>query len=154
MVAHGCQSGKPLPVCRFYKQSTRCVSPVFGAVGVSRSLNEHTTLSVIEDIAEYKKNGYIYRLDELLNAKKTSEEFILTHRLFLSDRTDKVIKPDFLKLFYPGRWFYDILKALDYFQYAKVGYDHRMKEAIEVILRKNERGFMEITIKTSGTNTF
>lgn len=128
-----------------------CLSNTAGAMHSSL----HTTLSVLEGIAEYQKNGYTYRLAELLDAKKTSEEFILMHRLFLSDRTGKVIKPDFLKLFYPGRWFYDILKALDYFQHAKVDYDHRMKEAIEVILRKRTKeGLWKLPSKHPGQTHF
>ena len=102
-----------------------------------------------------QKNGYTYRLEELLDAKKTSEEFILRHHLFLSDRTGKIIKPDFLKLYYPGRWFYDILKALDYFQFAKVDYDHRMKEAFEIILKKKTKeGLWKLPSKHPGQTHF
>ncbi|MCA6381231.1 MAG: hypothetical protein IM606_16750 [Cytophagales bacterium] len=96
----------------------------------------HTTLSVLEGILEFQKNGYTYRLRELLKAKKESHEFILMHQLFRSDKTGEVIDPNFLKLAYPGRWRYDILKAMDYFQSARVSYDKRMDEALEVILRK------------------
>ncbi|UCH66235.1 MAG: hypothetical protein JSW63_03635 [Ignavibacterium sp.] len=96
----------------------------------------HSSLSVLEGITEYENNGFKYRLDELLEAKKSSIEFILTHKLFISDRTGEVINKDFLKLSFPGRWHYDILRALDYFQYAKVDYDERMQDAIEILLKK------------------
>jgi hypothetical protein len=96
----------------------------------------HTTLSVLEGIHEYEKNGYDYRLPELLKARRTSEEFILMHHLFRSDKTGAVINDSFLKLNYPCRWYYDILKALDYFQSAKVSYDPRMADALEVIIEK------------------
>ena len=39
-------------------------------------------------------------------------------------------------LSYPSRWKYDILRALDYFQLAKIRYDDRMNSAIEVLLKK------------------
>ncbi|MFN7602586.1 MAG: hypothetical protein ACK5R0_14435 [Bacteroidota bacterium] len=96
----------------------------------------HSTLSVLEGISEYERNGYSYRLNELKNAKLKSQEFILMHRLFRSDRTGDVINPNFLKLYYPSRWYYDILKALDYFRVSKVKYDKRMDDAINVILEK------------------
>ena len=50
----------------------------------------HSTLSVLEGITEYEKNGYDYRLDELKKAKSSSVEFMLLHQLFLSDRTGEV----------------------------------------------------------------
>jgi len=99
----------------------------------------HSTLSVLEGIFEYKRNGYYHRLKELKKVKRESEEFILMHRLFKSDRTGEIIKPSFLKFCYPPRWRYDILKAMDYFQLAKVNFDPRMEEAIEVIQNKRNK---------------
>jgi len=99
----------------------------------------HSTLSVLEGILEYKSNGYSYRLNELEKAQVESQEFILMHKLFRSDKTGKIINPNFLKLCYPPRWYYDILKAMDYFQFAKVKYDNRMDEAIEIILDKRTK---------------
>lgn len=98
----------------------------------------HSTLSVLEGIVEYKKNGYGYRLGELEKAQAESEGFILMHELFRSDKTGKTIHPNFLKLYYPSRWYYDILKALDCFQYAGVKYDPRMEPAIQKLLGKTE----------------
>lgn len=99
----------------------------------------HSTLSVLEGITEYELNGYKYRLTELRNTKKSSIEFILMHRLFLSDRTGKIINKDFLKLSYPCRWRYDILRALDYFQHSKTKWDKRMKPAIDLLLKKRNK---------------
>ena len=99
----------------------------------------HTTISVLEAISEYEKNGYKYRLDELKRAKETAQEFILLHRLFRSDRTNQVINPEFLKFHYPYRWHYDILRAMDYFQCAQKKYDPRMDEAFQIILSKKTR---------------
>ena len=96
----------------------------------------HTTISVLEGILEYEKNGYTYRLDDLLKMRPGAHEFILMHRLFRSDKTGKVIHPGFLKLCYPGRWHYDILRALDYFQSAGVKFDLRMHDAMEILISK------------------
>ncbi len=96
----------------------------------------HSTLSVLEGILEYTRNGYRYRVDELTQAALEAQEFILMHRLFRSDHTGKIIHSNFLKLPYPSRWYYDILKAMDYFQNANSPYDPRMQDAIEVILSK------------------
>jgi len=115
----------------------------------------HTTLSVIEGILEYQKNGYTYRGDELNNAKLASQEFILMHKLFRSDKTGNIINPNFLKLRYPGRWYYDILRALDYFRLAEVKYDSRMSEAIEIILSKRTKdGYWKLASKHPGQSHF
>lgn len=111
----------------------------------------HSTLSVLEGITEYEKNGYQYRLDELKLVKASSIEFILQHQLFLSDRTGEIIRKDFLKLTYPDRWKYNILRALDYFQYEGVKWDPRMQPAIDVLFKKrNKNGTWNVQAKHAG----
>lgn len=111
----------------------------------------HTTLSVLEGIAEYEKNGYTYRLPQLKKAQKNSEEFLLIHRLFLSDRTGEIINKKWLKMPYPRRWYYDVLSALDYFQYARVEFDDQLQPAIEVVLKKrNKNGTWNLNAKYPG----
>lgn len=115
----------------------------------------HSTLSVLEGIFEYEQNGYKYRLEELMKIKNESLEFVLIHHLFRSDKTGEIINTNFLKFPYPGRWYYDILKALDYFQLANVKYDHRMKEAIELILKKRTKdGLWKLASKHPGQTHF
>jgi len=99
----------------------------------------HTTISMLEGITEYEYNGYTYRLKELKEAQQSSIEFILAHQLFKSDKTGKIIRNDFLRLTYPSRWRYDILRALDYFQYSKTPWDERMQPAIDIILGKRNK---------------
>ncbi|MBU4331156.1 MAG: hypothetical protein KKB53_11750, partial [Acidobacteria bacterium] len=96
----------------------------------------HTTLSVAEGLWEYRKNGFTYRLEEAKRMEEKAREFMLRHRLFRSDKTGKIIRPGFLRLSYPPRWFYDILRALDYFQSAGVSYDLRMQDAMDVLIKK------------------
>jgi len=99
----------------------------------------HTTISVLEGLFEFQKSGYTYRLEDVKNAKASAEEFILLHQFFLSDRTGKIINAEFLKLRYPSRWKYDILRALDYFQYAGHEWDERMEPAIVVLKDKRKK---------------
>ena len=96
----------------------------------------HSTISVLEGILEYQRNGYTYRLPELLTVAATSQEFILMHRLFKSDKTGAVIDPKMTMLSYPSRWKYDILRALDYFQKANLPYDPRMDDALHLLRSK------------------
>ena len=96
----------------------------------------HTTISILEGIQEYLANGYDYRRLELDRIAVEAREFILQHRLYLSDRTGEIINKKFLLLSYPSRWFYDILRALDYFRAAGIGYDPRMQPALDVLKKK------------------
>jgi hypothetical protein len=96
----------------------------------------HTTLSVLESILEYARNEYSYRLNVLLQMAEESREFILQHRLYKSDKTGKIIDEKMTRFPYPCRWRYDVLRALDYFQDAKIKYDNRMDDAIGLLLKK------------------
>ncbi|WP_297704291.1 hypothetical protein [uncultured Eudoraea sp.] len=99
----------------------------------------HTTISVLEGLMEFQKARYTYRMNELQSAKKSAEEFVLMHQLFLSDHTGEIIRRDFLNLSYPSRWKYNILRALDYFQYSEHKWDKRMNPAIQVLLNKRNK---------------
>lgn len=111
----------------------------------------HSTISVLEGFTEFQKAGFTYRKRRISDAIKTAVEFILMHRLFLSDRTGQVINKNFLKLTYPCRWYYDILRAMDYFQYAGVKWDNRMTEALTCLNKKqNKDGTWNIQTAHSG----
>jgi len=96
----------------------------------------HSTISVMEGILEYFHQGYEYKLKELRKAEEQSREFILNHKLYKSHRTGNIIDNKMLLLSYPTRWRYDILRALDYFQAAKVEFDPRMSDALNVLVKK------------------
>lgn len=117
----------------------------------ARHSSLHSTISVLEGLFEFQKAGHPYKRDGILSVQKSAIEFILQHRLFLSDRTGQIIKKDFLKLAYPCRWKYDILRAMDFFQYAKVEWDERMEAALNVILlKRNKAGVWKIPAAHSG----
>ena len=105
----------------------------------ARHSSLHTTISVLEGIIKFQKTGYTYRMNDLNKAKISSEEFILIHKLFLSDKTGEIIRREFLNIPYPCRWKYDILRALDYFQYSGRRWDLRMEPAIDVLLKKRRK---------------
>jgi hypothetical protein len=115
--------------------ATPCNRDRFGA----RHSSPHSTISVLEGILEYGRQGYAYRAAELEQAAAEAREFILQHRLYKSDRTGQIINSRFLLLSYPSRWFYDILRALDYLQDAGVAYDARMQDALEVLGKKRRQ---------------
>ena len=128
-----------------------CLSNQQGAVHSSL----HSTLSVLEGIAEYLAQGYTYRAAELGSIARQAQEFILLHRLYRSDRTGAIINPRFLMLSYPSRWFYDILRALDYFRSVGAAYDPRMRDALDVLRQKRRKdGAWPLQAKHSGQTHF
>jgi hypothetical protein len=111
----------------------------------------HTTLSVLEGLTTYLYNGYQYKVNEINDAILSAKEFILLHQLYISDRTGNIINTDFLRFSYPRRWRYDILSALDYFQYSKSKWDPRMQKSIDVLLKKrNKDGTWNVQAKHPG----
>ena len=112
-----------------------CESNARGAVHSSL----HTTLSVLEGLLAYRCSGYSYRLEELHAIEAEAREFILMHRLFKSDHTGEIINNRFLLFSFPPRWFYDIFRALDYFQAAGVPYDERMQDAMDILHKKRRK---------------
>ena len=53
--------------------------------------------------------------------------------------SERAMRPEFLKFWFPPRWHYDLLRGLDYFQSVAAPRDERLNEAIEV-LREHRRG--------------
>jgi hypothetical protein len=99
----------------------------------------HSTISLLEGILEYGINGYQYRLAELERIAAEAREFLLKHQLFRSHRTGEIIDKRMLMLSYPSRWYYDILRALDYFRGAGCAYDPRMAPALDVLKSKQRK---------------
>ncbi len=117
----------------------------------ARHSSMHSTLSVLEGLTTYEQQGYTYRLAELQAAKHSAVEFLLLHQLFRSDRTGEIIHKDFLRLSFPGRWRFDILRALDFFQAAGLDWDDRLAPAIDVLRKKrNKDGTWNVQAKIPG----
>lgn len=115
----------------------------------------HTTLSIAEGILEYARQGYTYRLEELIEAEKGCQEFMLLHRLYKSDKTGDMIDKKMTMLSYPSRWKYDILRALDYFRLCSLEHDSRMDDALEIVLGKRRKdGTWPIQAKHPGKTHF
>ena len=99
----------------------------------------NTTISVLEGLHHYEQNVCpAKQRPAIRSAQRRGREFLLEHKLFRSHRTGKIIKPEFLRLAYPPRWHYDILRALDYFQFVEAPRDLRLQDAIELLRAKQD----------------
>lgn len=124
-----------------------CMSNRSGAIHSSL----HSTISLLEGIAEYCTQGYSYRAKELIHIEKQAIEFMLQHKLYKSDKTGNIIRKSFTMLSYPPRWYYDILRALDYLAKRKIPYNVRMQDALDILISKrNKDGIWKVQAKHPG----
>jgi len=115
----------------------------------------HSTCSVLEGFHRYLKSGYTYRANEVQSSMKAADEFMFLHQLFISDRNGEVINDKFLRFSYPYRWYYSILRALDYLQKAENDWDDRLQPAIDVLRSKRrDVGRWNVQAKIPGQSHF
>lgn len=95
----------------------------------------HTTISVLESFHEYVL-AYPRHKQAIQDSVQRAHEFLLLHRLYRSHRTGKIADPVMTRIFFPPRWHYDFLRALDYFRAVNAPRDERMTEAIDLLHRK------------------
>lgn len=69
-------------------------------------------------------------------ACERASDFFLRHRLFRSERSGRVIHPEWLRLHYPPYWHYDILQALVVLSRLGVVEDSRCADALDVLESK------------------
>ncbi|MDT8336857.1 MAG: hypothetical protein RQ856_03405 [Candidatus Izemoplasmatales bacterium] len=96
----------------------------------------HTTLSVIEALESYLRNGYTYQKPKIDKVIPRGFEYILSKRLFRSVSKNEVINKEILNFPFPYGWKYDILRALVVMAKLKVRYDIRMQESIELLINR------------------
>jgi hypothetical protein len=126
----------------------------------------NTTIIVLEGLREYEKRfgieeskvermqvskDAIAQVGKVVRMQNEGREFLLQHKLFKSHRTGEVADGKFTRLSFPPRWHYDVLRAMDYFRDCKAGYDERMKDAFELLKKKqNQDGTWPLQQKYSG----
>lgn len=115
----------------------------------------HTTMNVLEGIRQVLEIGGNPLAAELRIAEGRALELLLQHRLFRSSRTGEMISEKFLHFSYPDRWFYNIYRALDYFQRAGAEPDKRLEEAVEILQSKRSKeGTWPVQYRHAGLRYF
>ena len=95
-----------------------------------------TTINVLEGLLEHEHatGGS----PESTAARKRGEEYLLERGLLRRKTTGELIDGDWLEFSYPTRWFYDVLRGLDYFRAVGTSPDERIAEAVEVLRSKQQ----------------
>ena len=98
----------------------------------------HTTISVLEGLREYEKFGP-KNVGAIKAVQARAHEFLLTHRLYKSDKTGEVVKATMTRFSFPPRWWFDVLRGLDYFQEVNAPRDERMQDAIDLVYKRRKK---------------
>ena len=113
----------------------------------------HTTLSALEGLHEWQAaRGPDAAIE---TAARRGEEFLLAHRLYRSHRTGEVVSANMTRFSFPPRWFYDVLRALDYFQARQADLDPKLEDALALLRKKRRKdGFWNLQNRRAGLTFF
>jgi hypothetical protein len=96
----------------------------------------HTTINVLDGLLEFEcaTGGSA----QLRAARRGGEEYLLERGLFRRKSTGAVVQQAYLEFAFPYYWYYDVLRALDYFRASGADPDPRMAEAVAVVRSKQQ----------------
>ena len=103
----------------------------------SKRSSFHTTICVLEGLLDYERAGR--KSAAVAKARKRGEKYLLERRLFHSLRTGEIIDKRWLRFSFPTYWHYDVLRGLEYFRNAGIKPDSRMREGIEVVIKRRHQ---------------
>ena len=93
----------------------------------------HSTIAVLDGLLEYERSGGGIPVTA---ARLRGEQYLLERKLFKRLTTDEIVEPTFTQFSFPSRWFYDVLRALDYFRTTGAQPDPRLAEAVALVESK------------------
>jgi len=99
----------------------------------------HTTISCLEGFLAFSRYWPSYRSEDIRDAMRGGEEFLLRHHLCWSDHSGEVMNRRMTMLSWPTRWYFDVLRGMEYFADAGRPYDQRMDRALDVLRTKRRK---------------
>ncbi|GAB3127648.1 prenyltransferase/squalene oxidase repeat-containing protein [Glaciibacter psychrotolerans] len=104
----------------------------YGARGSSFS----TTINVLEGLlAAERASG---TSAAATTARRSGEDYLLERGLMRRLSTGRLVDPRFTMFSYPTRWYYDTLRALDYFRSTGQMPDQRCAEAVQLLIDRRD----------------
>ncbi len=103
----------------------------------SRRSSFHTTICVLEGLLEYERSGR--KSAAVTRARRRAENYVLERGLFRSLRAGEIIDERWLRFSFPTFWHYDVLRGLDYLRNAGIKPDSRVREAIEIVMKRRHQ---------------
>jgi hypothetical protein len=108
----------------------------------------HTTLSALEALTPFEATRA-----EVARAAGSGREFLLAHQLFRSHRTGEIVRESFTRFSFPHYWYYDVLRALDYWR-AFAEWDPRLGNALDLVHSRRRNGTWTLQNKHAGQTWF
>ncbi|NUS35637.1 MAG: hypothetical protein HOQ04_04110, partial [Pseudarthrobacter sp.] len=106
------------------------------APGTSSRSSFHSTICVLDGLLEYERTTGGTPGSHA--ARERGGEYLLERGLMRQKSTGEIISDDWLRFSYPTRWFYDILRGLEYFRATGAGPDPRLAEAVGIARSKQQ----------------
>jgi hypothetical protein len=103
----------------------------------SRRSSFHTTICVLEGLLAYERAAP--KRIAVTRARMRAENYLLERRMFRSLRTGEVIDKRWLRFSFPTFWHYDVLRGLDYLRNAGIKPDHRVREAVKLVIKRRHQ---------------
>jgi len=103
----------------------------------SRRSSFHTTICVLEGLLEYQRAGR--KSAAITAARKRADNYLLERRMFRSLRSGEMVDRRWLRFSFPTFWHYDVLRGLDYLRDAGIKPDHRIRQAIEIVMKRRHQ---------------
>jgi len=94
----------------------------------------HTTIDVLEGLLQHERA--VGASPGLTEARRKGEAYLLDRHMFRRLSTGEVVNKEWLLFSFPPRWYYDVLRGLDYLRSAEVQPDERWAEAIDLVKGK------------------
>ncbi|HLU32055.1 MAG TPA: hypothetical protein VK088_09855 [Acidimicrobiia bacterium] len=96
----------------------------------------HSTICVLEGLLAWQMAGG--DSPRVAEARNRGEAYLLDRRLLRARSTGEIVDPRFTMFSFPTYWYYDALRALDYFRSAGATADERFAEALELVEGKRD----------------
>jgi hypothetical protein len=111
----------------------------------------NTTFNILENLRIAAEQGTVTQ-HVFQEAEARAAEFMLTHRLYRSDKTGEVIAQRFTHLTHPWHWHYTVLRGLDYMRLTDAIHDERLDDPTELLLsRRKANGRWPLQKRIPGT---
>jgi len=94
----------------------------------------NSTIDVLEGLLGHERG--MGASNEVSAARHRAHEYLLERRMFRRLSTGEAVNDERLRFSFPTRYFYDVLRGLDYMWSADVEPDRRIAEAIDLVQKK------------------
>jgi hypothetical protein len=95
-----------------------------------------STINVLEGLLEFERS--VGADGAVTAARQRGEEYLLERRLLRRLSDGEIPERRWLYVGFPNKWFYDVVRVMDYFRVARPGPDERMTEVLDIVESKRD----------------